>query len=153
MHVFIRYIYWTECSREFNGTHSMNIRWIFRVSPDGRNIQILRKVSVNFTCKYSIRISIDYENQLLYLLSIKGIEVMSINGSDQRRQLIRHFYYNRRTYFSFLNGKTFYYWLRKDLYSVDISISNSKSKLLYSIYSCNNIIDSKIIAQQQQCKL
>ena len=151
MRVFIRYIYWTECSYELNGTHSMNIRWIFRVSPDGRDIQILRKVSVNFTCYYSIRILIDYENQLLYLSSRNGIEVMSINGSGQRRQLTRLYYH--RSHSSFLNDKTFYYWRREDLYSVDISISNSKSKLLYSIYSCDNIGDSKIIAQQQQCKL
>ena len=131
----------------------MYTRWILRASLDGRDIQILL-VQADY-CYYldSREISIDYENQLLYWLSINGIEVMSTNGSDPRLVYsdTRSLFYNG-SYFTFFNDKTFYYWEFNDLYALNISIANSTSKLLYSINSCGTIEDSKIIAQQQQCK-
>ena len=126
----------------------MNTGWISRASLDGGDIQILLEAPVNLC--YYFDISIDYENQLLYWTYSSGIEVMSTIGLDRRFMYTTSF--NSQSILV-LNDKTIYFWQSKNLYSLDISISNSERKLLYSILSCHSIQDSKIIAQQQQCKL
>ena len=77
---------------------------------------------------------------------------MRTDGSDQEAVYNGTISYIPHS--TFFNDRTLYFWQdTRGLYTLDISNSGSELDSLYFIYTCGDIEHSKIIVQQQQCKL
>ena len=152
--IFIRYIYWTECSYRTSS--------ISRASMDGMNISILLTIEGrhrHFRYNCPLHIAIDYENQLLYWLSIyeNVIGVIRTDGSDQRvisNSSIDDDGINRlHIHNIFFYEETLYLRHHAHLDTYSFTTSNFKQDWL-RLPTCTSLSqNSKVIVQQQQCKL